>query len=106
MKKWILILAVGITATSCQWWHETFDDPEECTEWYLEELSKTSDLKEFEDIYNDYTSWINDLNLTELYKASQAEKDWMKAHEDKWEKINERQNKVYEKYKYEPTEEE
>ena len=53
MKKWLLILAVGFTAVSCTWWHETFDDTEECTEWYIEEMSEADDLDEFEEIAND-----------------------------------------------------
>ena len=50
MKKWLLILAVGITTVSCQqWWHENFCDVEECEEWYLKEMSETNDLDEFEE---------------------------------------------------------
>ena len=102
MKKWLLILAVGLTAASCQWWHETFDDVEECTEWYLEELAKTKDLDEFEELYNDYSIWRSDLGWTDQLKAYQADDKWRKDNEEKADKIDERYDKLYDKYKYEP----
>lgn len=44
MKKLLLLLAVCLTAVSCQWWHETFDSPEECAKWYIEEMVEADNL--------------------------------------------------------------
>ena len=99
MKKWLLILTVGLTAASCQWWHETFDDPEECMEWYLDEMSEADDLDEFEEIANDYSIWYQNLGRVEQWKADKAWDEWRENHESKIEKIDERFNKVYTKYR-------
>lgn len=98
MKKWLLILAVGMAATSCQWWHETFDDVEECTEWYLEEMAEADDLEDFEEIANDYSLWYKDLGRVEQWKADKAWDEWREEHESKSEKIDERFDKIYVKY--------
>ena len=105
MKKWLIILAVGFTAVSCQWWHETFDDVKECEEWYLEELAKAKDLDKFEEMYNDYTAWRNELGLTDELKANEVFRDWVEDNEDEWADIEERKTKVYDKYKYTPKDE-
>ena len=105
MKKWLLILAVGMTAVSCTWWHETFDDVKECEEWYLEELAKAKDLDKFEEIYNDYTAWRNELGWVDKLKADEAFGDWIEDNEDEWADIGERRTKVYDKYKYTPKDE-
>ena len=105
MKKWLIILAVGFTAVSCQWWHETFDDVKECEEWYLEELAKAKDLDKFEEIYNDYTAWRNELGSVDVLKADEAFRDWVEDNEDEWADIEERTTKVYDKYKYTPKDE-
>jgi hypothetical protein len=102
MKKWLLILAVGLTAASCQWWHETFNDPEECVVWYLDKLAETKDLDEFEELYNDYTIWYEDLGYIDQIKCEKAAREWREDHEDEWEDIDERNDKLYEKYRYEP----
>lgn len=94
MKKWILILAVGITATSCQWWHETFDDPEECTEWYLNELNEADDIEEFEEIYNDFTIWRSDLGQVDKWKATAKRDEWYDENEKKAEKIEKNIDKL------------
>ena len=99
MKKWLLILAVGFTAVSCTWWHETFDDTEECTEWYIEEMSEADDLDEFEEIANDLSLWYKDLGRVEQWKADKAFNEWYENHESKAEKIKERYEKVYTKYR-------
>ena len=98
MKKWFLILAVGMTAASCQWWHETFDDVEECTEWYLEEMAEADDLEDFEEIYNDFGLWYKDLGRVEQWKADKAGYEWREEHESKYEKIDERFHKIDVKY--------
>ena len=102
MKKWLIILAVGFTAVSCQWWHETFDDVEECTEWYLDELDKTNNLKDFEGLYNDYTEWRNELGFVDALKARKAANDWREDNEKESEKMNEKIDELYEKYQYDP----
>ena len=98
MKKWLLILTVGLTAASCQWWHETFDDVEECTEWYLEEMAEADDLEDFEEIFNDFGLWYDDLGRVEQWKSDKAADDWFEDNESKDEKIRERLKDVNEKY--------
>ena len=99
MKKWLLILAVGFTAVSCTWWHETFNSAEDCQEWYLEELSDAEDLDEFEEIYNDYTLWNSKLGQVDSWKAYAKEQEWADDNEKKYERINEKINKLRELYR-------
>jgi hypothetical protein len=99
MKKWLLILAVGLTAASCQWWHETFDDVKECEEWYLDKLADTDDLEDFEEVYNDYTIWRGDLGEIDELKANTAEQEWVDDNEKKSEKIYERIDKLRDLYR-------
>ncbi len=98
MKKWLLILAVGLTAASCQWWHETFDDPEECAVWYLEKMADAEDLEEFEDISEDFSLWAKDLGRVDGWKCDKAYEEWAEDNESKAEKIEDRYEEVYEKY--------
>ena len=99
MKKWLLILVAGMTAASCQWWHETFYSVEECEEWYLEELSETDDLEEFEEIYNDYTIWRSDLGSIDRIKAGTKNMEWSDDNEKKSEKIDKNIDKLRELYR-------
>lgn len=100
MKKWLLILAVGITTVSCQqWWHENFCDVEECEEWYLKEMSETNDLDEFEEIYNDYTLWRSHLGEIAMWKANAKNMEWSDDNEEKSEKINKNINKLRKLYR-------
>lgn len=101
MKKWLLILAVGLTAASCQWWHETFDDPEECAEWYSEQMWKAiqdNDVDEFIEVYNDADAYRKSLGEVDQKKADEASDKWMEKNVDK-EKLKEFYEKNAEKLK-------
>lgn len=98
MKKLLLLLAVCLTAASCQWWHQTFDDPEECAEWYMEELSEAKS-NDFEVLVNDFTKWRNNLGLVDELKVNKAIEDWTEDNEKKAEKIDKKVNDIYEKYR-------
>ena len=98
MKKILLLLAVCVAATSCQWWHETFDSPEECAKWYIEEMVEADNLSDFEEVYNDFTKWENTLGDVDRWKVNKVVNDWSEDNEKKAEKIDEKYNDIYEKY--------
>jgi hypothetical protein len=98
MKKLLLLLAVCLTAVSCQWWHETFDSPEECAEWYAEEMTEADNLSDFEEVYNDYTKWFTTLGEVDRIKVNKWWNDWREDNEKKAEDIDKQVRDIYEKY--------
>lgn len=90
MKKWLLILMVCVVAVSCKWWHETFDNPTECAEWYLDELYEAAadgDVSKFRERANDLDEWEAGLSSSELQEVTQAGFNYGQAHPNKIEKI-------------------
>ena len=98
MKKLLLLVAVCLTLTSCKWWHETFDDTNECAVWYVEQMYEADDLDDFEDIANDFYLWMKDLGKVEQWKAEKALDEWSEENEKKSEKIDKRFKELNEKY--------
>jgi hypothetical protein len=90
MKKWLLILMVCVVAVSCKWWHETFDNPAECAEWYLDELYEAAadgDVSKFRERANDLDEWEAGLSSSELQEVDQAGFNYGQAHPNKIKKI-------------------
>lgn len=98
MKKLLLLLAVCLTAVSCQWWHETFDSPEECAKWYIEEMVEADNLSDFEEVYNDFTKWENTLGIVERWKVNKVMKDWSEDNKKEAKKIDEKLDDLRDKY--------
>jgi len=97
MKKLLLLLAVCLTAVSCQWWHETFDSPEECAKWYIEEMVEADNLSDFE-AYNDFTKWENTLGRVDSWKVNKVMNDWSEDNEKEAEKIDKKLDDLRDKY--------
>ena len=101
MKKWLLILAVCTITVSCKWYHETFDSPEECAEWYSEQMWEAiqdNDVDEFIEVYNDADAYRKSLGEVDQKKADEASEKWMEKNCDK-EKVKEFYNENAEKLK-------
>ena len=89
MKKLLLLVAVCLTFVGCKWYHETFDSPEECAEWYAEEMNdavEDDDVDEFIEVYNDCDAWQKGLGAADQKKANEAYDKWLEdnASKDKW----------------------
>ncbi len=90
MKKWLLILLVCVTAVSCRWWHETFDSPSECGEWYMDELydaAADGDVSKFRERAKDLDKWEASLSTSELEEVTRAGFDYGIKYPSKIEKI-------------------
>jgi hypothetical protein len=83
MKKIFAILAVCFVMVSCQWWHETFDSPAECTKWYLDQIyeaGQDGDTGKVADLQADYNDWLNGLDERETMEAGIAALEWLDSH--------------------------
>ena len=83
MKKLLVILAVCFVAVSCQWWHETFDSPAECAEWYLDEIYEAAsegDQAKAAELYSDMLKWAEGLDAADAQEADEAAWEWMAKH--------------------------
>jgi hypothetical protein len=101
MKKLLLLLAVCTITVSCKWYHETFNSPEECAEWYAEEMHDAivdDDVDKFLDVYNDYTKWFTTLGEVDRIKVNKWWNDWREDNEKKAEDIDKQVRDIYEKY--------
>ena len=99
MKKLLLLLAVCTITVSCKWYHETFNSPEECAEWYAEEMHDAivdDDVDKFLEVYNDYTKWYKSLGNADQKKAVEAGDKWLEKNGDK-----EKRNEFIKKHKKE-----
>lgn len=105
MKKWLLLVAVCLTLTSCKWIHETFYSVEGCAEWYASEIwdaVEDDDVDAFIEAGNDYEAWYKSLGSADQKTAEKAAEAWSKknANEEKFfefiekhaEEINKRLN--------------
>ena len=83
MKKLLAILAVCFVMVSCQWWHETFDSPAECAEWYLDEIYEAAsegDQAKAVELYSDMMKWAEGLSAADAQEADEAALEWMAKH--------------------------
>ena len=83
MKKLLAILAVCFVMVSCQWWHETFDSPAECAEWYLDEIYEAAsegDEAKAAELYSDMLEWVVGLDAADAQEADEAALEWMAKH--------------------------
>ena len=83
MKKLLAILAVCFVMVSCQWWHETFDSPAECAEWYLDEIYEAAsegDQAKAVELYSDMMKWAEGLDAADAREADEAAWEWMAKH--------------------------
>ena len=90
MRRWLLILLVCVAAVSCRWWHETFDDPGECAEWYLDELYEAAvdgDVSKFRERVDDINEWEAGLSASESEEVVGAVIRYSNAHPSRVEKI-------------------
>ena len=72
MKKLLAILAVCFVAVSCQWWHETFDSPEDCAKWYSEQIQEAyedGDVEEAVELLGDFMEWYAGLDAADQAKV-------------------------------------
>lgn len=72
MKKLLAILAVCFVAVSCQWWHETFDSPEDCAKWYSEQVQEAyedGDVEEALELLGDFMEWYAGLDAADQAKV-------------------------------------
>ena len=83
MKKLLVILSACFVMVSCQFWHETFDSPAECTEWYLEQIYEAGldgDVSKVAELNADYQEWLLDLDESEAAEAGLAALAWLESH--------------------------
>ena len=83
MKKLLAILAVCFVMVSCQWWHETFDSPTECAEWYLDEIGEAAsegDDEKANELYSDMMEWCAGLDAADAVKVSGVLFQWVLEH--------------------------
>ena len=75
MKKLLAILAVCFVMVSGQWGHETFDSPEECTIWYVEQVSEAyadGDMEKAAELMVDFEKWVTGLDTADQLKVIQC----------------------------------
>lgn len=73
MKKILAIFAACALMASCQFWHETFSSPEDCTVWYLEQIAEAEedgDTEKVEELTKDYDEWLNGLSEEDQLAAA------------------------------------
>ena len=82
MKKFLAILAVCFVMVSCQWWHETFDSPAECAQWYGEQIAEAfadGDMEKAAELAADFEEYVAGLDADEkmeLANAMYGDMDW------------------------------
>jgi hypothetical protein len=75
MKKLLAILAVCFVMVSCQWWHETFSSPEDCTIWYVEQVSEAyadGDMAKAAELIADFEEWVAGLDAADQLEVIQC----------------------------------
>lgn len=75
MKKFLAILAVCFVMVSCQWWHETFDSPAECAEWYAEQIAEAfadGDMEKAAELTADFEEYVAGLDEEEQMELAGA----------------------------------
>ena len=83
MKKILAIFAACALMASCQFWHETFSSPEDCTVWYLEQIAeaeKDGDMEKVEELTKDYDEWLNGLSEEDQLAAAAGALKWASEH--------------------------
>lgn len=85
MKKILAIFAACALMASCQFWHETFSSPEDCTVWYLEQIAEAEedgDTEKVEELTKDYDEWLNGLSEEDQLAAAAGALKWASEHTD------------------------
>ena len=75
MKKFLFIWAVCFVMVSCQWWHETFDSPAECAEWYAEQIAEAfadGDMEKAAELTADFEEYVAGLDEEEQMELAGA----------------------------------
>jgi hypothetical protein len=82
MKKVFIFLAfsaVIMCTSSCRFIHETFYSPEECAEWYLEQIDEASmsgDMAKAAELTTERMEWYAGLSIEEQMEADRAASSW------------------------------
>ncbi len=90
MKKLVLILAIGVFVTSCQWFAQTFKSTEGCITWYLDSLAdavEDNDVEKFQSLIDGLAEYVQDLDENKISVAIFAVEQWYDENEDAYDKI-------------------
>lgn len=69
MKRLLFVLALAASMVSCRLWHEKFDTPEECAEWYLDQIYAAAEKGDFEkgiDLTDDFIAYSETLDTDDI----------------------------------------
>lgn len=106
MKRLFVILAACFTMVSCQFYYETFADPEECVDWYMEQVFEATleeDEAKAEELMNDMYEWYEGLDAADqavvelcLSEYGLLDDEWFL--EELFEELEEEYDEEYDEY--------
>lgn len=79
MKKLLVLFAALGLLVSCQLIHQTFDSPDECAAWYLDEIYdavQDKDAEKVQSLADDSNEWYEGLDKAEQKEADNGSAKW------------------------------